>query len=192
MSWVWAAYMLGTILAAVVVGPMADAGLSKGMFWICVPLAAQIVFPALRGWLPEERVPRSSKCFQRDKFHAHRGVFILAGLMGTGAIGLIIVTLVGDATAKLIYAIVSSVLLSLLAFKLLPIGLAKSNLYLFLVEVLYVQVGCRSRSSSSLAAWMPIDISVGIACRSGTGHSSSTDQTRALVVCRGADCGILH
>lgn len=139
VSWVWATYMAGTIVAAIVVGPLADAGNIQAMFWICVPLAVQIVVPALRGWLPEER-SRAVSCFNRAKFQAHKPVFILALLMALGAMGLLVVTLTGTAAAKLIYAVLSAVALSVLAFALLPRQLAKSNLYLFLVEVLYVQV----------------------------------------------------
>ena len=42
VTWVWASYMFGKMIAAFTVGFMADAGYIREMFWICVPLAGEL------------------------------------------------------------------------------------------------------------------------------------------------------
>ncbi len=43
VSFVWGVYMLGQLVVSGIVGPMADAGYVRAMFYICIPLAAQVL-----------------------------------------------------------------------------------------------------------------------------------------------------
>lgn len=43
VTFVWGCYSVGQLMASAAVGPMADAGYARALFYICVPLAAQVL-----------------------------------------------------------------------------------------------------------------------------------------------------
>ena len=59
---VWALYFSAGLLGAAITGPMADAGLIKEMFWIAIPMAAQVVIPVLFKCFPEVRHRVTAYC----------------------------------------------------------------------------------------------------------------------------------
>ena len=62
------------------------------------------------------------------------------GLLFITAVALMLVTMFASDLGVLLFALLSSGALILLSFKALPRTLAKVNVYLFLVELLYIQV----------------------------------------------------
>jgi hypothetical protein len=45
VTFVWWSIMVGNLVGSVCVGPMADAGHIKALFWLAAPLAAQVCYP---------------------------------------------------------------------------------------------------------------------------------------------------
>eukprot|EP00298_Acanthocystis_sp_HF-20_P017496 c21763_g2_i1.p1 GENE.c21763_g2_i1~~c21763_g2_i1.p1 ORF type:complete len:538 (-),score=185.87 c21763_g2_i1:76-1689(-) len=134
---VWASYFVGSLVASAVVGPIADFVSPRIIFLICIPFAAQILVPTILGYLPEEKVSNNIKW---NKLKENRKVFTLAILMTFGSIGLSICNLFGNQIVLFAYSITISFFLATCGFFLLPLELAKCNLYLFLSEVLYIQI----------------------------------------------------
>ena len=109
VTWVWASYMTGTMLAACIIGPVADALSPNVLFYICIPLALQvctrvlfvcpqltppqILWPALRGYLPETQLPAGERGVRWDKFRKQPQLFYLAAVMALAALGLVFVNL---------------------------------------------------------------------------------------------------
>ena len=89
--------------------------------------------------MPEKKAKLKS-CMDVPKIKKHKKIFVLAMAMFLGALGLVFTTLWADANGKLIYALVSSAILCALAFLLLPPMMAKCNLYMFIVEITYIQI----------------------------------------------------
>ena len=51
VTWVWMSYHVGTLLGSALTGPMADYISPRAIFWVALPLAAQILIPTLSGAL---------------------------------------------------------------------------------------------------------------------------------------------
>eukprot|EP00123_Amoebidium_parasiticum_P021852 comp7493_c0_seq1/m.3156 comp7493_c0_seq1/g.3156 ORF comp7493_c0_seq1/g.3156 comp7493_c0_seq1/m.3156 type:complete len:624 (-) comp7493_c0_seq1:377-2248(-) len=134
VSWVWGMVSFGSLVSAAAIGPLADAGYIRSIYWICVPLAAQVIIPTLLGYLPEERLPVQRRGIQWAKLRTHQSVFVLALLMAGAAFGLALANLFGNRIFVLVYSVLSSTLLVLVGFKVLPHGLAACNLYMFLAQ----------------------------------------------------------
>ncbi|XP_063933323.1 uncharacterized protein LOC135145155 [Zophobas morio] len=140
ISFVWGCVQLGGLLASFLVGPLSDAGYIKEMFWLCVPLAAQVLVPTLLNFLAEEQLPAQLRGLQVEKIAKHKHIFILACLLAFAALGLALVTLFLSTRAVLSYSIISAAVLCFLSFKILPSLLAKCNFYMFIISTLYVQI----------------------------------------------------
>jgi MFS family permease len=82
VSLVWGCFQMGSLIAACLVGPVADKYNPQArslllalllalllftflladkynpqvLFWVCLPLAASIIYPTSRGWLQDDRV----------------------------------------------------------------------------------------------------------------------------------------
>jgi hypothetical protein len=54
VTWVWLSYHIGTLIGSVLTGPMADYISPRAIFWVALPLAAQILIPTLSGALVGE------------------------------------------------------------------------------------------------------------------------------------------
>ncbi len=67
-------------------------------------------------------------------------IFGLAALMAAFAISLAVITLIGSDTSVLVFSLLSSTILNVLAFRVLPPMLARCNFYMFLVAALYIQI----------------------------------------------------
>lgn len=75
VSYVWGLYMLGTFLGSSVSGPVADHFNPRGIFWVCLPLALQVILSTF--FLPEDRLPPGRRGFRTDKvlFNADGATF---------------------------------------------------------------------------------------------------------------------
>lgn len=65
VSFVWGLYMIGSFVGSSVAGPLADYFNPRIIFWVCLPLALQVVGTSTM--LPEEQLPRNRRGFRSDK-----------------------------------------------------------------------------------------------------------------------------
>ena len=61
--------MVGTMFGALVVGLFTDSYHPRYVFFIGLPFAAQVLYPLLRGYMPEERVPYAERKIDMEKLH---------------------------------------------------------------------------------------------------------------------------
>jgi len=143
VSYVWGLIQFGSLVAALFVGPIADAYNPQVIFWFCVPLAASVVVPTFLGYLGDQRVTNDRRGIDWPLLRKHPYVVAYSLIMaacafGNGAVG---VTMFDSHTAQVVYAVGAAVLLSVLAFLWLPRQLAMCNFYMFLSSVLYINIG---------------------------------------------------
>ena len=135
---------MGALIAACVVGPVADSTNPQVLFWVCLPLSASIIYPTARNWLQDERVAedrRGRVDWKLLKRHPYLVSYCLIMALAALGNGLVDTILFDNHTVQLAYALAAAVGLSILAFLWLPRILAKCNFYMFLSSVLYVNVG---------------------------------------------------
>ena len=139
-SFVWGCTFAGSIVAAVVAGPMADRELFKGIFVLALVSAAQVMAPILLGML--EDPPGVGGCqFTALKHRGQCGPAVLSGIMATASLGLTGVTLATDsAQVKLAYSVAASCAMIVAGFRLLPQTMARCNLYMFLASASYLSL----------------------------------------------------
>lgn len=113
------------------------------VFWICLPLAAQVAIPISLGYLSDHRLPPTNRGVRWAKLKQHPKLFSLAVLMAFGAMGQAVVnfTMTKNPAAQLTYSLTVSVLMCSMAFWALPGILARANLFLFLDSMVYIQIG---------------------------------------------------
>lgn len=138
VTWVWGNYHVGALGASMLVGPLADFVGPRVIFWICIPLAAQIILPSLRGWLPEKKLAREERGINTSIISAQPRLFILAIAMAVAALGMALVNLFSTRLVQSLYAIAAATSLCVLGFICLDRGLAMANLYMFLTNALYI------------------------------------------------------
>merc|ERR1719193_564133 len=111
-------------------------------------------FPIVKQYMPEARLPESSRNILWSKVRKRFRIFLVALMMACAGLGLSAIVLAGSGSKKsgdetsptrwslyqLIYSVVASILLCISGFWALPKTLAMCNLYLFLQETLYVQI----------------------------------------------------
>ena len=143
VSLVWGCFQFGALLAACLVGPMADAFNPQVLFWVCVPLAASIIYPASKNWLLDQRVADDRHCIDWALLRQHPYIVIYCLIMALAALGngVVDTVLFDQHGVQMAYALVAAIGLSVLAFMWLPRQLAKCNFYMFVSHVLYVNVG---------------------------------------------------
>eukprot|EP01051_Picozoa_sp_SAG22_P007057 SAG22_NODE_484_length_9912_cov_23.425150_7_plen_194_part_00 len=124
--------------ASLLVGPLADMVGPRVIFWICIPLAAQIILPSLWGWLPEKKLSREERGLNTAIIHHQPRLFVLALAMAVAALGMALINLFGTRLSQSIYAGVAAISLCVLGFVCLDKGLAKANLYMFMTNALYI------------------------------------------------------
>eukprot|EP00760_Papus_ankaliazontas_P039312 PhM_4_TR9530/c0_g1_i1/m.51141 len=137
VSFVWSCVNAGGFMAACLVGPLADFVNPRLVFAIAIPFAVQLVYPVSQGYLMEKVVTAR----QARKRPVNRPIVILAVSMTIGVFGFLAVSLLqGSMYSKLAYSVASSAVLCLLSHKYYPRMLANANLYMFLKEILYIQI----------------------------------------------------
>jgi hypothetical protein len=116
-------YHAGALGAATLVGPLADLYNPRVIFWICVPLAAQIIPFSLwpgaskpRGFLPEKKSSGGVCHVDTRKLCEQPKLFTMAAVMAVLAVGMALVNLLGTQTMQLVYALASSACLCALGF----------------------------------------------------------------------------
>jgi hypothetical protein len=143
VSLVWGCFQMGSLLAACLVGPVADHFNPQVLFWVCLPLAASIILPTARGWLGDQRVPHERRGFNWALIHKHPYMVTYCLIMAAAALcnGIIDTVLFDNHGVQLTYALTAAAGLSILAFLWLPKQLARCNFYMFVSSFLYVNVG---------------------------------------------------
>jgi folate/biopterin transporter len=138
-SFVWACLFAGALLAAVIAGPLADAGHLRAVFVLGVPAAAWVAVPLLLGWFPDPTVPPDRSC---SKLLSNRNLAWLAGGMAVASVALTAITLQSpnNPRAKLAAAVGISAGLGIAAQRLLPPKIARCNLYMFLAAASHVSL----------------------------------------------------
>lgn len=140
VSYVWGLYMVGTFFGSILAGPMADHVNPRYIFLACLPFAAQILFPTIRGWLPETHLQQGERGIRTDKLRAHPSIFKLSISMTIGAIAIGLTAVLGSGDVQSIVSTVVSIIMCILGSKWLPRMLARANLYMFLSNMLYVSL----------------------------------------------------
>eukprot|EP00921_Rhytidocystis_pertsovi_P017944 GHVQ01028180.1.p1 GENE.GHVQ01028180.1~~GHVQ01028180.1.p1 ORF type:complete len:788 (-),score=87.61 GHVQ01028180.1:279-2642(-) len=142
VTFVWICIGFGSFLATLCVGPLTEYFGPKLIFALALPCAVQVLFPLLTNCLPEEKLPPTqANKFRMDKFMSHAKVFSLALTMAAAAVLVAIVGVVGGVTAKFSATMLVSALLCIMGLLCLPRTLALCNIYLYLCDALYVNVG---------------------------------------------------
>jgi hypothetical protein len=57
----WSLYFTAQLIASVFAGPMSDRGLIREIFWLAVPMSAQVVIPVWCGCFPERKLPLNKR-----------------------------------------------------------------------------------------------------------------------------------
>lgn len=139
VTFVWGLYMVGSFVGSAVAGPISDHFNPKVIFFVCLPLALQVL--PMSSFLPETRLPIGQRGFRRDKVEEAPQIFMLGVFMTAGALLLAGVSLYLSSELQSVVSIFVSVVLCILAWRWLPPVLAKSNLYMFLASAMYVNIG---------------------------------------------------
>lgn len=140
VTYVWGLYMVGTFFGSLIAGPMADHVNPRYIFLVCLPLAAQVIFPVAAGWLPETPLPPNQRGIRRDKINAHPDLFKLSLMMTVGALAVGLSALLGTGALQSAVSTATALTLCILGFRWLPGMLKQANLYMFLSSMLYVSL----------------------------------------------------
>jgi len=140
VTWVWFSVYLGSFFGSTS-GIFADrVHPINYLFIAAIPFSLQIAFSLFRGHLQERFFPRYERKIQWGLMREEWKIFCLAFCMACGAIGHAFVALMGSDLWDLCFALGVSTFLCILGFFCLPPQLAKCNLYMFLQDVLYIQI----------------------------------------------------
>lgn len=140
VTYVWGLYMTGTFFGSLVAGPMADHFNPRYIWIVCLPFAAQVIFPTMAGWLPEERLPPDERHIRMDKIRQHPDLFKLSVAMTLGAMGVGMSALFGTGFVQSVVSTSASFVLCILGWMWLPRMLSRANMYMFLSSMLYVSL----------------------------------------------------
>jgi folate/biopterin transporter len=168
ISWIWAMYMLGGIIASGVEGPLADDGDPRVVLLITAPFFVLPIVPSLLGWVPEEQkissavspsldmhvsshdavITSSSSTFPVVAWIAtsrcfnteRKRIIALSIFASLAAIGLALVSLYGTNMHLIYYIIPAVATLFSASFLVLPTIIAKANIFMFCKELVYIQL----------------------------------------------------
>lgn len=142
VSFVWGCFQVGSLIAALFVGPMADAFNPQIIFWICLPLAASIMIPTGLGYLADERVPKEKEGIDWALINQYPKIVAFCLIMAVVAIGNAVIDIMffDEHMWQAVYAISAAIFLSVLAIMWLPRQLALCNFYMFVSSVLYINI----------------------------------------------------
>eukprot|EP00286_Rhodomonas_abbreviata_P018291 CAMPEP_0181310308 /NCGR_PEP_ID=MMETSP1101-20121128/12516_1 /TAXON_ID=46948 /ORGANISM="Rhodomonas abbreviata, Strain Caron Lab Isolate" /LENGTH=570 /DNA_ID=CAMNT_0023416927 /DNA_START=15 /DNA_END=1727 /DNA_ORIENTATION=+ len=143
VSYVWGCFQIGSLVAAMFVGPVADHYNPQVLFWFIMPMAASIIIPTGLGYLQESKVPEEKSGLDWELLRQYPYIVSFCMIMAVVALGngVVDIFFFDEHLWQMIYALSGTVLLSVLAFLWLPRRLAMCNFYMFLASVLYVNVG---------------------------------------------------
>lgn len=140
VSLVWGLVNLGQFAGSVLAGPIADHGLPRYIFLICLPLAAQVIIPTACGALPDAKVPVENRGIRMDKIRKHPQLFKLSIAMTLGSLAVGLSALVPGGTVQASVSFATSVLLAIVGSMWLPRMLGNANLYMFLSSASYLSI----------------------------------------------------
>lgn len=169
VTWIWACYMLGGVVAASIEGPIADDANPRLVLWIIVPFFFVPLAPVLLGWVPEVRketsgcsalagheqslitspdddnvvgtIPTNATWSSMSPAaRQHKGIAGLGFLTAMGALAVVVVSLLSTNAAVLGTVFPIAAVLIVISFVVLPRNAAKANLFMFLKELFYLQI----------------------------------------------------
>lgn len=138
LSLVWMCIQMGSLIAAVSVGFVIDADGPRPLIAACLPFALLAAWRTAAGDLPEE--PARSWASLRLKAYSEPELFLLATAMAAGSLAVALAAAVFGAEGRAVVALGVSGCLILYSFRTLPSTLARSNLYMFIVSVAYLDL----------------------------------------------------
>jgi len=157
VTFVWSLIEAGGLIGVVLAGTLSDAvDPVRHTLAVClIPLVISVI-PVWYKKMPEEFIPIGERGIKWDKLKMWWRIFLLAFLMAMGALGLAALllfdTVYNDSAStddlsidiwdvyELIYIILVSTGLCALGFWALPRTLAKANLFMFINQVLYINI----------------------------------------------------
>jgi folate/biopterin transporter len=168
VTWIWACYMLGGVVAASIEGPIADDANPRLVLWITVPFFLIPLVPVLLGWVPEQRksggtcsalvgqeqslivspddnvvgeIPGNATWSSMSTAaRQHKGIAGLGLLTAFGALAVVVVSLLASNAAVLATVLPIALVLIGVSFVVLPRNAAKANLFMFCKELFYLQI----------------------------------------------------
>ncbi len=140
VSLVWGLIHVGAFVGSIVAGPMADYFNPRWIFVVCLPLAAQVIFPVLRGALSDPLLPPEHRGVRMDKIRRHPHLVRLSIVMTLGALVVGISPLYPGAFVQATASLITSVSLAVVGYLWLPRMLGNANLYMFLSSASYLSI----------------------------------------------------
>lgn len=139
VSYVWLVNTVGTFIASLAAGPIADFFQPRFAFLLAVPIAVHTVLPVVAGWFPEERLPPSQRGVRMDKLNAYPNLLKLSVSLTIGAC-IITASAFSSAYFQSMVSVVIAVIMAVLGLLWLPDPLRRANLYLFLNNAFYISL----------------------------------------------------
>lgn len=139
VSFAWGLKCTGAFVGCIISGIMTTLFAPRFMYIVAMPLAAQVMLPAIFGLFPERRLPPSERRIRYDKLNAYPDLFKLSIVMTTGAI-IVAMSAFGPSTLQSSVSLGVAVILATLGFIWLPKPLRPANLYLFLNNLIYISI----------------------------------------------------
>jgi len=138
LTWVWASLNFGSLIAALAIGLFVDTHGPRPMIISCLPLAALAIWRTAAGDLPE--MPARSWTSLRLKAMSEPDLFLLATAMAAGSLAMALGTAYLPQRGRAAVALLVSAILVIYSFRTLPKTLARSNFYMFLMSVAYIDL----------------------------------------------------
>lgn len=139
LSLVWSCVNGGFLIGSVLVYFCVDRyGVRPLLLLNLLPMAFAGLLAA-RGYMPEE--PAKSRKALHGKLMSSPRLFMLAFCMALGACSVAAAAALGSSNVRLVVTLLACILLTLLSFVAMPWTLAMSNLYMFLSQAVYLDLG---------------------------------------------------
>ncbi|CAJ1414797.1 unnamed protein product [Effrenium voratum] len=138
LTFVWTMCQWGSLLAAAVLYFVIDSEGPRPVILGCLPFAFVAFWRTWMGDLHEE--PARSWKSLRAKAYSEPELFLLALLMACGSLVVALATAFWGRQGRLLAAVSVSVLLVVFSFRTLPRVLARSNLYMFIISISYLDL----------------------------------------------------
>lgn len=138
LSLVWSCMQLGSLVAALGVADVVDTEGPRPLIRVCLFFTLLSLWRTCAGDLPEE--PARSWRSLWAKAMSEPGLFLLASAMAAGSAMVAFATAIFGDQGRVLTALGVSALMVILSFKTLPRVLARSNLYMFITSIAYLDL----------------------------------------------------
>ncbi|CAE7549435.1 unnamed protein product [Symbiodinium natans] len=145
LSLVWSCMQLGSLIAALCVARVVDTEGPRPLISACLPFAILAFWRTWEGDLPEQ--PARSWRSLWAKAMSEPDLFLLASAMALGSLMVAVATAMLGERGRVFTALFVSMMMVLYSFRTLPRVLARSNLYMFITSIAYLDL------SGPLAYW---------------------------------------